>query len=268
MSIHADRKGVVGLKSHPTDESHLQRKSGTQSSGSNGHQHWMSNMGVSQPIRDYEMHDRWSEQSGPLSEHSPAAVARRFLDAALRIWDEDQAQAKLQIKIAAAILRSDIDEPPMQETPPGRVGHGLAPWQVRKVEEFIDASLGSKIRLQDCASQTRLSVSHFSRAFKATFGTTVLDYIHRRRVEHAQQLMLLSRQPLSQIALSCGFSDQAHYCRIFRAVVGLSPNTWRRQNMREAPDDLAGSEGDVVGRPGWDPASTVEGAAPESGPAN
>jgi AraC-like DNA-binding protein len=80
-----------------------------------------------------------------------------------------------------------------------------------------------------------LSTSHFSRAFKATFGTTVLDYIHRRRVERAQQLMLVSEQSLVEIALSCGFADQAHYCRIFRTIVGLSPNAWRRQNMVEAP---------------------------------
>jgi AraC family transcriptional regulator len=202
----------------------------------------MSNMDVSQPIRDDEIDERCSGRSGLLPEHSPVAMATRFLDAALRIWDEDQAEARLQIKIAAAMLHSDIDELPMQEMPPGRVVHGLVPWQVRKVREFIDASLDSKIRLQDCASRTRLSVSHFSRAFKATFGTTVLDYIHRRRVEQAQQLMLISEQPLSQIALSCGFADQAHYCRIFRAVVGLSPNVWRRQNMLEAPDDLARSE--------------------------
>jgi len=150
---------------------------------------------------------------------------------------------------------------PMREMPAGRAGHGLAPWQVRKVQEFIDASLGSKIRLRDCASQTRLSASHFSRAFKATFGTTVLDYIHQRRVERAQQLMLVSEQSLSQIALSCGFADQAHYCRVFRAVAGISPNAWRRQNIREAPPIQAEQEGYVAsrpsGRPGWPPASTT-----------
>ena len=83
----------------------------------------------------------------------------------------------------------------------------------------------------DCASEARLSKSHFSRAFKATFGTTVARYVLRRRVEEAKRLMLVSHDPLSQIALACGFGDQAHYCRVFRDVVGISPNSWRRQNM-------------------------------------
>ena len=113
----------------------------------------------------------------------------------------------------------------------------LAPWQTRKVKEFIDLSLGSTIRLRDCASKARLSSSYFSHAFKATFGTTVCHYIRRRRVERAQQLMLSSKEPLSQIALACGFADQAHYCRVFRNVVGLSPKAWRRQNMNAGLDE-------------------------------
>lgn len=196
-----------------------------------------SNMGVSQPIRNYDIDGHCSQQFSPLPEQSSVAIAARLLGAALRIWDEDQAEAKSLIKVAAAMLRGDADDPPISERPTAPVVHGLVPWQARKVQEFIDASLNSKIRLQDCASKARLSASHFSRAFKATFGTTVLDYIHRRRVRRSQQLMLVSEQPLSQIALSCGFADQAHYCRVFRAVVGLSPNTWRRQNMVAAPGE-------------------------------
>jgi AraC-like DNA-binding protein len=83
----------------------------------------------------------------------------------------------------------------------------------------------------------RLSTSYFSSTFKATFGTTVVNYIHRRRIERAQELMLVSQQPLSQIALACGFADQPHYCRVFRAVVGLSPKAWRHQNIVESPDE-------------------------------
>jgi len=177
-----------------------------------------------------EVRERGSQPSDLMLESSSVGMAMSFLDAALRIWDIDQAQAKLQIKVAAALLRGDSNDPPVREKPTDRVRTGLQPWQASKVREFIDGSLESKIRLQDCANEARLSASHFSRAFKATFGMTVIDYIQRRRVERAQQMMLLSDQPLSQIAVACGFADQAHYCRIFRDVIGLSPNAWRRQN--------------------------------------
>jgi len=169
----------------------------------------------------------------------PLAAVSGFLDAALRMWDDDRIQAKSQIKVAAAMLRGYAGDSQADgkraETPSD--GRGLAPWQTRKVKEFIDASLDSTIRLRDCASKARLSASYFSHAFKATFGTTVCHYIRRRRVERAQQLMLSSKESLSQIALACGFADQAHYCRVFRNVVGLSPHVWRRQNVNPVLDE-------------------------------
>ena len=178
---------------------------------------------------------RHDSSSGP----SSLAVVSGVLDTALRMWDEDRTQAKSQIMVAAAMLRGYTEDPATHgksaEAPAD--ARGLAPWQTRKVREFIDASLDSTIRLRDCAGKARLSTSYFSHAFKATFGTTVCHYIRRRRVERAQQLMLSSKEPLSQIALACGFADQAHYCRVFRNVVGLSPHAWRRQNMNVALDE-------------------------------
>ncbi len=163
----------------------------------------------------------------------PLTVVTAFLDAALRLWDEDRFRAKSQIKVAAAMLRDVAAGDAAQALIPGSAPGSctLARWQARMVKEFIDESLDSRIRLSDCASKVRLSNSHFSRAFKTTFGTTVCRYIRSRRVERAKQLMLHSQQPLSQIALACGFADQAHYCRVFRDVVGTSPNTWRRQSL-------------------------------------
>jgi AraC family transcriptional regulator len=186
-------------------------------------------------------------------ETTPLAVVSGFLDEALRIWDHDRIQAKSQIRVAASMLRGYTEDPPAdgkQEQARSET-RGLASWQTRKVKEFIDASLDSKIRLGDCASKARLSTSYFSHAFKATFGTTVSRYIRCRRVERAQRLMLLSNEPLSQIALACGFADQAHYCRVFRDIVGLSPHAWRRRNMTVAPRDLGN-------HPAWAAGSTPD----------
>ena len=200
----------------------------------------MSTMGVTQMIDGYgQTHPHNQTIHVPTSEYSSLAVVTGFLDAALRMWDDDRIQAKSQVKVAAAMLRGYTDGPATDENhaetaPPAR---GLAPWQKRKVMEFVDTSLESTIRLRDCARQVRLSASYFSHAFKATFGMTMCHYIRRRRIERAQKLMLLSQEPLSQIALACGFADQAHYCRVFRDVVGLSPNAWRRKNTNLAPDE-------------------------------
>lgn len=209
---------------------------------------------LSQPIYKDESCQRCARPSGPLQEHMSVAMAVRCLEGVLRRWDGDHTNAKSQIKAVASMLRGDIDDPPMQErpNPTEYVVQGLLPWQARKVQEFIKKSLHSRVRLQDCASMVRLSTGYFSRAFKVTFGTNAVNYIHRLRIERAQQLMLDSKQPLSEIALACGFADQAHYCRVFRAVVGLSPTTWRRQRMVEAPHEYCslrlGSSEDAMGK--------------------
>ena len=197
-------------------------------------------MGIPQLIEGYDRSSSPNQTTyEPPFEHSLLSVVTGFLDTALQMWDDDHIQAKSQVRVAASMLRGytvdsrlDTNHPIMPTDL-----RGLAPWQARKVTEFIDASLDSTIRLRDCASKVRLSASYFGHAFKVTFGITVRHYIRRRRVERAQQLMILSQEPLSQIALACGFADQAHYCRVFRELVGSSPNTWRRRNMSLAPGD-------------------------------
>lgn len=198
-------------------------------------------MGVTQMIHGYEGIYSYNQVSCESSSVlSLLAVVAGFLDTALRMWDDDCIQAKSRVKIATEMLRGCTDEAVADAkdgtTPRDR--RVLVPWQIRTVKEFIDASLGSTIRLEDCASKARLSAGYFSCAFKATFGTTVRKYIRQRRIERAQQLMLLTNERLARIALACGFSDQAHYCRVFRSVVGLSPNAWRRRNLNLAPHEL------------------------------
>jgi AraC-like DNA-binding protein len=107
---------------------------------------------------------------------------------------------------------------------------GLPMWKARRVTAHIEASLGEMISNADLARTTNLSVSYFCRAFKKTFGETAHHYVRRRRVALAQTLMIQSRQALAEIALACGFADQAHLTRVFGRMTGKSPSVWRREN--------------------------------------
>ena len=107
---------------------------------------------------------------------------------------------------------------------------GLAAWQATRVRAHIEANLETPLRVAELAAMTRLSVSHFSRAFRISFGRPPHAYIMMRRAERAKRLILLDDPiPLAEIALRCGLSDQAHLSRIFRKIVGDSPATWRRR---------------------------------------
>ena len=68
-------------------------------------------------------------------------------------------------------------------------------------------------------------------------------FVLRRRMEHAQRLMLTTQTPLCEIALECGLSDQSHFSRLFQRTIGTSPNKWRRfwrvgEQATTAPDSF------------------------------
>lgn len=146
-----------------------------------------------------------------------------MLSRAERALDIDPRQAKVFIGEASRLLEPATDTQ-------ARID-GLAPWQERKVLRYIGEHLDRAISNQDLADEVGLSVSHFARCFKASFGLPPRDYLIRGRVERAKAMMLNPQAPLCQIALDCGFCDQAHLSRLFQAVVGIAPNRWRRQNI-------------------------------------
>lgn len=110
--------------------------------------------------------------------------------------------------------------------------HGqLAPWQIRKVTNYVEATLDRTIRNDDLAALVRLTPSHFGRAFRNSVGEPPHEYVIRRRIERAQGLMLSTPASLSEIALNCGLADQSHLTRLFRRMVGESPMAWRRARI-------------------------------------
>ncbi|QWT18839.1 AraC family transcriptional regulator [Bacillus sp. NP157] len=159
----------------------------------------------------------------------------RLLEQALTAVQTDLATTRACVARVAALLEH-ADAPVMDEplAPRRRVGAGLAPWQARRVAAHVDENLGLPITIDHLSTLAGLSSSYFCRAFKDTFGEPPHAFIMRKRVERAQQLMLQTREPLSQIALACGLSDQAHLCNLFRRLVGQSPSHWRRSQWQEA----------------------------------
>jgi AraC family transcriptional regulator len=106
---------------------------------------------------------------------------------------------------------------------------GLAPWQKRRAIELLSGHLDGSIRLATLARECGLSVSHFARSFRQSFGTSAHRYLIRQRVEKSKELLTQSYRPLSEVALDAGFADQAAFSRTFKAVVGNSPGQWRRE---------------------------------------
>lgn len=105
---------------------------------------------------------------------------------------------------------------------------GLAPWQARRAIEMLEAELTGDVSLIDLAAECRVSVRHFSRGFRVSFGMPAHKYLMKRRVELSRQMLLVSTLSLHDVALACGFADQSHFTRIFKLFMGSSPGEWRR----------------------------------------
>ena len=162
-------------------------------------------------------------------------VAAQLMEAAGNVLEGDREAAQAHVAHALALLHGEqMSRPPAGSTCISTTGRGatvrggLAPWQVRRVTDYIEAHLSTTIRLEELARLARLSHSHFCRAFKESLGCPAHAYVMRRRVQRAQGLMLTTGESLSQIAAQCGMADQAHFCKLFRRLVGESPNAWRR----------------------------------------
>jgi AraC family transcriptional regulator len=105
---------------------------------------------------------------------------------------------------------------------------GLAPWQLKRAQDFLSANLRGAVELKDVARECGLSVSHFSRAFRQSIGTAPHSWLVKRRVAAATNMMQDAKRSLSDIALACGFADQSHFTRMFTREMGASPGVWRR----------------------------------------
>lgn len=112
-------------------------------------------------------------------------------------------------------------------SPRKRVG-GLSDWQKRKVARYIEENLDRCIRVEELGRQVRLGSSRFSKGFKVSFGKSPYDYVLARRIEAAKYLLAFTDEPLSQVAQACGLSDQSHFSKLFKRLVGMAPLKWRR----------------------------------------
>jgi len=107
---------------------------------------------------------------------------------------------------------------------------GLAAWQRRRAAGLLAENLDGSVRLVDLARECELSVSHFARSFKASFGVTCHVWLTERRIERAKELLARTSEPLVDVATRSGFGDQAAFTRTFHRMVGVTPGHWRREH--------------------------------------
>jgi AraC family transcriptional regulator len=117
----------------------------------------------------------------------------------------------------------------LRPAPAPRERGRLAAWQLRRLNDLVDANLASDLSLDALAAAVGLSKPHFVRLFRRTVGTSPHNYVVDRRVERARTLLHSSTLSLVEVASEVGFASQSHLTRVFRRVCGVTPGEARRQ---------------------------------------
>lgn len=106
--------------------------------------------------------------------------------------------------------------------------YGLSRWQVARVVDYINANLATRFSHAGVAAVAGVSPSRLNARFKRSFGLSVHQYVLRRRVERAMQLLSQPGARLCDVAQQTGFADQSHMTRLMRRIIGVTPAELRR----------------------------------------
>ena len=100
--------------------------------------------------------------------------------------------------------------------------------RTRQIQEYIKKHFEDSLPLDKLAGIVFLSRNQTTRIFKEVTGRTIQEYVLRERIIHARALLLQSTLPIKRVAQLCGYQDQGFFCRHFKRISGITPNSFRK----------------------------------------
>ncbi|WP_051656779.1 AraC family transcriptional regulator [Butyrivibrio sp. AE3004] len=98
----------------------------------------------------------------------------------------------------------------------------------REMILYLEDHFAEDISLDELSKQFGRTPEYLSSFFKESTGETVMKYLRRIRIHHAQVLLMTSPDTgLSDIAKACGFNSSSYFCKVFRETLGMTPQSFR-----------------------------------------
>jgi AraC-like DNA-binding protein len=145
---------------------------------------------------------------------------------------EDLQRAVL-LELEARLLRLALSLPAFNDRDGKRRRHAISRTGLSKVEQMaslIAQRYTQRLSVKEIGTFVGLHPNYAMGMFKSTFGTTLVDYITKHRVSHAQRLLATTDAKVLDIALSSGFSSTSRFNSAFLTECGCSPRDYRQQH--------------------------------------
>ena len=102
-----------------------------------------------------------------------------------------------------------------------------------QTKEYISRHLARKITLTDLGWNLHCSTVTITEHFRREFGISVMEYVAKKRLALAAQLLSETDCSIKDIAMRCGFSDTEYFSRCFKNAHGLPPGEWRKRKIED-----------------------------------
>ncbi len=103
-----------------------------------------------------------------------------------------------------------------------------APRWLQDVEDLLTHRYSEPLTLEEIANTIGIHPVHLAQTFRKLLNTTVGERLREIRLENAREALKFTQVPIAQIAVRCGFSDQSHLSRLFKARFGTTPLVYRK----------------------------------------
>lgn len=106
---------------------------------------------------------------------------------------------------------------------------GHVPVKILNAISYIQLNLGRDLSVTNLAKRANLHTDYFSRLFHQHTGERPVKYIHEKRIERAQYLIVTTQMTFSEIATQTGFENVFYFSKIFKKITGMSPGNYKKQ---------------------------------------
>ena len=113
--------------------------------------------------------------------------------------------------------------------------------QIQNSIDYIEKHLCENIKLSEIAKQSHFSQFHFHRLFRKTVGTSVMEYVRKRRLSEAAMELAETDEKITNIAFKYQFSSEESFSRAFKKLYGASPRDYRNTSRENSRGGKAGT---------------------------